>query len=76
MRVAELTNLNGFLREAIGSRLEIESMRSFCRRSKVQSSQVKKLLNNEGGLNTTTVERIAHALIDGRYEADSSGMVV
>jgi hypothetical protein len=69
LRVAELTGLNSFLREAITVRLEAESMRSFCRRSKVQSSQVKKLLNNEGGLNTTTVERIAHALIDGRYEA-------
>jgi hypothetical protein len=69
LRIGELTALNGFLREAIGARLETESMRSFCRRSKVQSSQVKKLLNNEGGLNTTTVERIAHALIDGRYEA-------
>lgn len=69
MRVAELTGLNSFLREAISVRLETESMRSFCRRSKVQFSQVKKLLNNEGGLNTTTVERIAHALIDGRYEA-------
>jgi hypothetical protein len=69
MRVGELTGLNSFLREAISVRLEIESMRSFCRRSKVQSSQVKKLLNNEGGLNTITVERIAHALIDGRYEA-------
>jgi hypothetical protein len=74
MRVAELTNLNGFLREAVGERLEVESMRSFCRRSKVQCSQVKKLLNNEGGLNTTTVQRIAHALIDSRYEAqDISG---
>jgi len=69
LRVAELTGLNSFLREAISVRLETESMRSFCRRSKVQFSQVKKLLNNEGGLNTTTVERIAHALIDGRYEA-------
>ncbi len=29
MRVAELTNLNGFLREAVGERLEVESMRSF-----------------------------------------------
>ena len=69
MRVGELTGLNSFLREAISVRLEVESMRSFCRRSKVQSSQVKKLLNNDGGLNTTTVERIARALIDGRYEA-------
>ena len=69
MRMAELTGLNSFLREAISVRLESESMRSFCRRSKVQSSQVKKLLNNEGGLNTTTVQRIANALIDGRYEA-------
>ena len=75
MRIAELTGLNSFLREAIESRLEMESMRSFCRRSKVQCSQVKKLLNNEGGLNTTTVERIAHALIDSRYEADSNTMV-
>lgn len=75
MRVAELTALNSFLREAIGTRLETESMRSFCRRSKVQCSQVKKLLNNEGGLNTTTVQRIANALIDSRYEADSSTMV-
>ena len=69
MRMAELTGLNSLLREAISVRLESESMRSFCRRSKVQSSQVKKLLNNEGGLNTTTVQRIANALIDGRYEA-------
>lgn len=69
MRIAELTELNDFLRKVVESRLEDESMRSFCRRSKVQASQVKKLLNNEGGLNTTTVERIAHALIDGRYEA-------
>ena len=76
MRVAELTNLNGFLRGVVEERLEVESMRSFCRRSKVQCSQVKKLLNNEGGLNTTTVQRIAHALIDSRYEADSSRMVL
>jgi hypothetical protein len=69
MRVGELTGLNSYLRMAIEERLEVESMRSFCRRSKVQCSQIKKLLNNEGGLNTTTVERIAHALIDSRYEA-------
>lgn len=72
MRVAELTNLNGFLREVVSERLEVESMRSFCRRSKVQCSQVKKLLNNEGGLNTTTVQRIANALIDSRYEAQET----
>lgn len=71
MRVGELTGLNSFLREAISVRLETESMRSFCRRSKVQSSQVKKLLNNEGGLNTITVERIANALIDSRYSAQN-----
>ena len=68
-KIAELTTLNGFLREVVGERLEVESMRSFCRRASVQCSQVKKLLNSEGGLNTNTVERIAHALMDSRYQA-------
>ena len=72
MKIADLTALNNFLRENIETRLENESMKSFCRRAKVQSSQVKKLLNNTGGLNTTTVERIGHALMDSRYEAQNS----
>ena len=72
MRVADLTELNDFLRRQIEDRLDDESMKSFCRRAKVQSSQVKKLLNNTGGLNTTTVERIGHALMDSRYEAQNN----
>ena len=72
MKIADLTALNNFLRENIETRLENESMKSFCRRAKVQSSQVKKLLSNTGGLNTTTVERIGHALMDSRYEAQNS----
>ena len=71
MKVAELTQINDFLRDAIETRLDQESMKSFCRRAKVQSSQVKKLLNNTGGLNTTTVERIGHALMDSRYSAQN-----